>query len=227
MVLSIIIPAYNEAKTIGRVLSLIQQLKLDFDWEVIVVDDGSIDLTEEVVKNSGCPVIYSRHEANLGKGSAIRTGIEKAKGDFILIQDADCEYSPGDYPKLLGPLLSKDAEVVYGSRILKKDNGRSSYSFYWGGRLLSWWANLLYGSRITDEATCYKVFKSSLLKSLKLDCRGFEFCPEVTAKLLKRGIKITEVPISYSPRTVAEGKKISWKDGVTAIWVLLKLRFIN
>lgn len=225
MKLSVIIPAYNEEKTIAYVLEQIFALRMDLDFEVIIVDDGSTDTTAQAVKKTGFPLIYIRQEINLGKGAALRRGIREAKGDIILIQDADSEYDPKDYPALVKPLLSREAEVVYGSRILNKGNGYSYKRYYWGGRLLSWWTNFLYGSRITDEATGYKVFKAGVLKSFRLDCRGFEFCPEVTAKVLRQGIKIMEVPISYYPRSIEEGKKISWKDGVIALWTLFKLRF--
>lgn len=225
MKLSVIIPAYNEEKTISYVIMRIFALRLDFDFEIIIVDDGSTDATAEEVKKLGLPVVYISQEKNFGKGMALRRGIREAKGEIILIQDADLEYDPKDYPALLNPVLSGEAEVVYGSRILNKENARSYSRFYWGGRLLSWWTNFLYGSAITDEATGYKVFKAEVLKSLGLDCRGFEFCPEVTAKILMRGIKIRETPICYCPRSIAEGKKISWKDGVIALWTLFKLRF--
>ncbi len=225
MKLSVIIPAYNEENTIAYVVMRIFALRLDFDFEIIIIDDGSTDNTAGVIKKLGLPVVYIRLEKNQGKGMALRRGIQEAGGDVILIQDADFEYDPKDYRALLKPIVSGEAEVVYGSRILNKENTYSYKRYYWGGRLLSWWTNLLYGSRLTDEATGYKVFKAEVLKSLNLTCCRFEFCPEVTAKLLRRGIAIMEVPITYVPRSIAEGKKISGKDGVIALWTLFKLRF--
>jgi dolichol-phosphate mannosyltransferase len=225
--LSIIIPSYNEEKTIVEILRKIFALSLSFDYEVIVIDDGSVDLTAQAVKESGLAVTLIRQDKNQGKGSAIIKGIQCALGEFILIQDADLEYDPNDYYGLMQPIISGEVKVVYGSRILNPRNCYSYRHFYWGGRLISCWTNFLYGSKITDEPTCYKVFEAGLLRSLKLKCRRFEFCPEVTAKLLKLGIRIKEVPINYSPRSIEEGKKITWKDGVMALWVLLALRFIK
>lgn len=223
--LSVIIPAYNEEKTVAGILSRVHSVALAIDREVILVDDGSTDGTGRAALDTGLPIVYIRQERNMGKGAAVRNGIDHAAGDIILIQDADDEYDPADYPRLIEPIISGRASVVYGSRILKKSNERSYNRFYWGGRLLSWWTNLLYGSHITDEPTCYKVFRADILKGMKLESKGFEFCPEVTAKALMKGIEIAEVPISYDPRTVAEGKKIRWTDGVHALWLLLRLRF--
>ena len=155
----------------------------------------------------------------------MRTGLAQVSGELVLVQDADLEYDPADYAALLEPFADPAVEVVYGSRNLRR-NPRSSFSFYWGGRLLSWVANRLFGSHITDEATGYKVIKTGLLRALDLETDGFEFCPEVTAKLLQRGVKIHEVPISYHPRSWEEGKKIKWSDGLVAIWTLIKYRFL-
>lgn len=227
MLLSVIIPTYNEAKTIGKVLEQIFSLKLKTDFEVIVVDDGSLDSTPQIVKHCGYPVIYIRLDKNCGRGTAMRRGIAQAKGDFILTQDGDCEYDPREYAAVLEPALSGGARVVYGSRILKKENKYSYLRYYLGGRLLSWWTNLLFGTRITDEPTGYKLYCASLLKSLKITSKRFEFCPEVTAKIAKKGIKIVEVPISYFPRSIEEGKKIRWRDGAIAIWVLLRVKLFG
>ncbi|MEK7390353.1 MAG: glycosyltransferase family 2 protein [Elusimicrobiota bacterium] len=226
MKVSVLIPAYNEARTIARCLDAVYGRNPGRDLEVIVVDDGSIDATAAAARNSarGSTKVIA-HEKNLGKGAAIRTALAAATGDLVLIQDADLEYDPADYAALLKPFEEGRAEVVYGSRILKAGNGRSYARYYWGGRVLSWWTNLLYGSHVSDEPTCYKVFNTKLLRSLDLRCEGFEFCPEVTAKVLRRGIAINEVPISYHPRRIEEGKKIRWHDGVIALWTLLKFRF--
>jgi len=225
MKLTVIIPAYNEAATIAEVIRRV--LATGMAGEILVVDDGSSDATAEVL--SRLPAGYApvvrvlRHAQNRGKGAAIRTGLAVITGDLVLVQDADLEYEPTEYPVLLAPFSDRAVQVVYGSRNLRR-NPRSNFAFYWGGRFLSWVANRLYGSHITDEATGYKVVRTSLLRELHLESEGFEFCAEVTAKLLRRGVRICEVPISYRPRSWAEGKKIRWYDGVVAIWTLVRLR---
>jgi dolichol-phosphate mannosyltransferase len=227
MKVSVLIPAYNESRTIARCLEAVYDRNPGRELEVIVVDDGSTDGTYEAALGAARPgTRVLKHERNSGKGSAIRTAVAAAAGEIVLIQDADLEYDPAEYAALLKPIEEGRAEVVYGSRILKPDNVRSYSSYYWGGRVLSWWTNVLYGSAITDEATCYKLFKTPLLRSFHLRCKGFEFCPEVTAKTLRRGINIVELPISYRPRRIEEGKKIRWHDGVIHLWVLFKLRWL-
>lgn len=226
MLLSVLIPAYNEINNIKNILDKIGEVTIPM--EIIVVDDGSTDGTRELLntlKSDVIKVVF--HEKNRGKGGAIKTAIAHSKGDIIIIQDADLEYDPQDYYKLIPLIESGKEKVVYGSRFLNKQNKHSYFSFFLGGQVVTWITNILYFQNLTDEPTCYKVFDAKLLKSIKLNCTGFEFCPEVTAKIAKLGYKIPEVPISYYPRSISEGKKINWKDGVEAIWVLLKYRFIN
>lgn len=226
MKLSIIIPVFNEERTIEEIIKKINILTLPVEKEIIIVNDGSFDNTGSQLKNlkEKYSFILLDHKKNEGKGMAIRTGINEATGDFLIIQDADLEYDPNDYIKLLIPFLEYGAEVVYGSRSLGK-NKRGHLSFYLGGKALTVIANLLYGLGITDESTCYKAFKTDLIKKIKLESKGFEFCPEITAKIGRMGIKIYEVPISYNARKKKEGKKIKWKDGFIAIWTLLKYKF--
>jgi dolichol-phosphate mannosyltransferase len=226
MKLSVIIPVYNEEATLEEIITRVRATGLAN--EIVVVDDSSSDNSPAILRRlqNGTlpPLRLLRHERNQGKGAAIRTGLAAVSGDLVLVQDADLEYDPADYPALLAPFTNPEVKVVYGSRNLRR-NGRSSFAFYWGGRLLSVITNLLYGSRITDEATGFKVFYADLLREIGLEGNGFEFCPEVTGKILRRKIPIYEVPISYYPRTWAEGKKIQWYDGLIAVWNLVKHRF--
>jgi len=225
MLLSVIVPVFNEVNTIEKILLIIREQKIK--KEIIIVDDFSTDGTREILmreENDETKIIF--HSKNLGKGFAIRTGLEQVSGEVVIIQDADLEYDPKDYDKLLEPITSGKAEVVYGSRCLGKNNKKSYLRFYLGGIFLTWLTNILYGSKITDEPTCYKVFKTEVLRKLELKCKRFEFCPEVTAKVLRNGYHIYEVPISYNPRLIDEGKKIGWKDGCIAIFTLLKYRFL-
>ena len=230
MLLSVIIPAYQEERTIREVLRRVAAVDIEalgFSKEILVCDDGSTDATcaavEEVAADDD-RIHLLRHPENRGKGAAIRTALAKATGDFCLIQDADLEYEVSDYPALLEP-LTRGALVVYGSRFRarRRPEGMHTANFV-ANRILTTTANVLYGLSITDEATCFKVFETELLRSLELECNGFEFCPEVTAKLGRRRIKIAEVPISYRARNIAEGKKVRWTDGFEAIWVLLRHR---
>ena len=197
--------------------------------EIIIVDDfsedGTRDILNEETNKEGTIVVFQ--PKNMGKGSAIRTGLDYANGDIVLIQDADLEYDPNDYEKLIAPIFDCEAEVVYGSRRLGGNSNRSYNRYYFGGVFLSWLTNALYGSNITDEPTCYKVFTTKVIKSLNLKAKRFEFCPEVTSKILKRGYRIQEVPISYQPRHFEDGKKIMYKDGIIAIYTLFKYRFFD
>jgi len=223
MKLSIIIPVYNEEDTILDVIKKVKTQKIQIKKEIIVVDDGSSDDTYKRLKKIK-GINLSRHETNKGKGSAIRSGLQKVTGDIVLIQDADLELSPEDYPSLIEPILNNKTSVVYGSRILG-NNKKNNFLFYSGGKFVTAVANLLYGIKITDEPIGYKVFKTNILKSLNLECERFEFCPEVTAKIAKRKIPIYEVPVKYKPRTTKDGKKLRFRDGIQAVWVLLKYRF--
>jgi len=224
--LSIIIPVYNEERTLLEIISKIERVNLvDWEKEIIIVDDFSTDGTRRLLNSLGDKYKIIYHEKNYGKGQALRSGFEKATGDWIIIQDADLEYDPEDYKKMIKKTQESQALVVYGSRRLHHNyfNERhSGHVFALGGIFLTWLTNLLYKTAITDEPTCYKMFRTDLLKSLDLQCQHFEFCPEVTAKIAKKGVKIYEVPINYYPRSKDEGKKINWKDGVEAIWVLFK-----
>lgn len=221
--LSVLIPAFNERDTIVQTLERVRALGPEV--EIVVVDDASTDGSSELLERQA-GIVLVRHPVNQGKGMAIRTALEHATGDVVAIQDADLEYDPQDLPRLMEPIERGEARVVYGSRFLR-GRPRMRLPNYVCNRLLAWGANLLFGARLTDEATCYKVFDRKLIRSIKLDCRRFEFCPEVTAKVRKRGERIVELPISYAPRSYDSGKKIRAWDGVVAFWTLLKYRFID
>lgn len=227
--LSIIIPVYNEQSTVASVIEQVCRVHLaDLDKEIIIADDGSSDNTPAVLAKleKDHPEIITVHTSliNLGKGAAIRFGLEYTTGDIILIQDADLELDPSEYPALLEPILRGQTDVVYGSRFRKPSN-RIPLRTRLANRFLTELTNLLYGARLTDMATAYKVFRSDIIKGLTLRSARFEFEPEVTAKLLRSGHKIVEIPISYRPRSVQEGKTISWLDGIEYVYTLLKYRF--
>ena len=226
--ISVIIPVYNEARTVEKLLGKV--LAINLNLEIILIDDASTDQSVKIVldkrnKEQLTNLKLIRHEKNKGKGYAIRTGLKEVTGKIVIIQDADLEYDPEDYYELIKPIESGEYKVVYGSRNLRKENIKRKDANYYGNKLLTFVSNVLYGARITDEATCYKVFETKAIKSLNLKCKRFEFCPEVTAKVRKKGYKIKELPISYEPRSIAEGKKINWKDGIEALWTLIKFRF--
>lgn len=232
VVLSIIIPVFNEKKLLPLCLKKVEKAPLPkgVTKEIILIDDcstdGTYDVLKKIQKTTKHKVYF--HKKNRGKGGAVKTGFKHATGDIFLIQDADLEYDPRDYTSLITPIIKKDAKVVYGSRRLNKENKQySSISFYAGGLLLSIITTILYNQKITDEPTCYKVFKSEIIRKMKINGERFEWEPEITAKILKQKIRIHEVPIKYYPRDINEGKKIRWVDGVQAIWTLLKYRFIK
>ena len=219
---SVIVPVYNEVVHLEELLQAVHASPVK--KEIIIVDDGSTDGTREKLK--ALPpiddVIIVFHEKNCGKGASIRTALNYCRGEYIIIQDSDLEYDPQDYSALLRPLRNRETNVVYGVRPDRPERG---LRFFLGAKFLTHLANFLYGINIHDEATCYKVFRRSLLMQIDLRCRRFEFCPEVTAKVCRMGERIEEVPISYNPRSAAEGKKIRHSDGWQAIWTLIRYRF--
>jgi glycosyltransferase involved in cell wall biosynthesis len=225
--LSVVVPVFNERNTVAEILRRIRAVELPVQLEVIVVDDGSTDGTDKVLsalEDSTMRVVT--HDTNRGKGAAVRTGIEAARGDLVLIQDADLEYDPDDWPRLLDPVLKGKARVVYGSRFTGE--GRAMRPTQWlGNRVLTLAANLLFRSTLSDMETCYKLFDSAVLKGITIESDGFDFEPEITAKVLRRGYRIYEVPVSYTGRDGSEGKKFDWRDGVRALTTLVRYRFVR
>jgi dolichol-phosphate mannosyltransferase len=220
MKVSIVIPVYNEFHTFSQVLERVRRAPLPAGCvkEIVVVDDGSTDGTAQLLGPERHVISHS------GKGSAIRAGIQLATGDIVLIQDGDLEYDPNDYARLLEPIVSGQADIVYGSRFLGQPVAMALPNRI-ANRILTAAANLLYRAQLTDEATAYKAFRMSVLRGIHLKCRRFEFCPEVTAKARRLGFSIHEVPIGYNARGIAEGKKIRARDGWEALWTLLRYRF--
>ena len=229
MKLSVIIPVYNEQSTIKEVVDAV--LAVEMADEIIIIDDGSTDGTREfypeIAALNGVIQIHL-HEKNMGKGAAVRTGFSKASGDIFLIQDADLEYDPREYDMLTRPIVEGKAAVVYGSRFR---GGPTKTMFFWhmvGNKLLTFVTNILYNTILTDMETCYKVFRADVVRDMTLRSKGFEFEPEVTSKVLKRGHRIYEVPISYNGREFDEGKKLNpWKEGPKALYYLIKYRFVE
>lgn len=229
MKLSIIMPVYNERETLREILAQVRAVELpDVEKEILVVDDGSTDGSHEILADeakAGDLCLLS-HDQNQGKGTAVRTAIKQATGDLIVIQDADLEYDPRDYPTLIRPIVEGRVTVVYGSRFL----GPRKAMLFWhmlGNKLLTLTTNILYNAILSDMETCYKCFRADVVQDIPLRSRRFEFEPEITAKVLKRGHRIFEVPISYYGREYHEGKKIGWRDAPIAFWTLIKYRFID
>ena len=225
--ISIVIPVFNEVATIREIIARVRQTSLPegLDREIIIVDDFSTDGTRQILENydrtGACKIFF--HERNQGKGAALRTGFAHTTGDIVLIQDADFEYDPQEYSKLLSPILEEKSDVVYGSRFVGEDSRRiHSFWHYVGNKLLTTFSNIFTKLNLTDMETCYKVFRREVLSKIKIEEDRFGFEPEITAKLARLGVRIYEVGINYSGRTYTEGKKIKWKDGVWAIWCILK-----
>jgi glycosyltransferase involved in cell wall biosynthesis len=223
--LTVVIPVYNERATVAEIIRRIRAVEIPLTLQVIVVDDGSSDGSDKVLQAlEDSTVRVIRHTHNQGKGAAVRTGMEAMTGDLLLIQDADLEYDPDDWPRLLDPILKGKARVVYGSRFTGER--KNMLPLHWfGNRMLSLVTNLLYSSTLSDMETCYKLFDAEVLKGITLVSDRFEFEPEITAKVMRRGFRIYEVPISYAGREANEGKKITWRDGFGAMAALIRFRF--
>jgi len=248
--LSVLIPCYNEVETIREIVDQVRAVQIRLrvrdgkfarpvgadgmveivvEKEIVIVDDGSTDGTRDLLPQLGeLPGVYVHYHArNLGKGAAVRTAIEQATGDVMLVQDADLEYDPRDYPTLLQPIIEGRSQVVYGSRFLGGPRKAMFFTHMVGNKLLTLFTNILFDTILSDMETCYKVFTRPVAEQLRLKSHGWGFDPEITAKILKRGHRIYEVPISYAGREYNEGKKISWRDGLTVMWTLLKYRLVE
>jgi glycosyltransferase involved in cell wall biosynthesis len=225
--LSVIVPVFNERNTVVEIVRRMRAVELPVEREIVLVDDGSDDGTRAVLPQLGDSTVrVVTHPHNRGKGAAVRTGLANVTGDLVIVQDADLEYDPEDWPRLLAPMLKGKAQVVYGSRFTGER--RNMFFLHWlGNRFLSLVTNVLYNTTLSDMETCYKVFDRRILDGIKLRSERFEFEPEITAKILKKRIRIYEVPISYAGREPEEGKKITWHDGFSALWTLLKYRVVD
>ena len=225
--LSVIVPVFNERNTVVEIVRRMRAVELPVEREIVLVDDGSDDGTRAVLPQLGDSTVrVVTHPHNRGKGAAVRPGLANVTGDLVIVQDADLEYDPEDWPRLLAPVLKGKAQVVYGSRFTGER--RNMLFLHWlGNRFLSLVTNVLYNTTLSDMETCYKVFDRRILDGIKLRSERFEFEPEITAKILKKRIRIYEVPISYAGREPEEGKKITWHDGFSALWTLLKYRVVD
>ena len=230
--LSVVMPVYNEQETLHSIVEAVQ--KVPINKELVLVDDGSTDASRAMLaelEQQHDNVRVFLHECNKGKGAALKTGFSQARGSVIVIQDADLEYEPNDYPKLLEPILAGDADVVYGSRFLidDRDPGRERDDFhhYLGNRVLTFVSNLFTGLNLTDMETCYKCFRREVLDDIEIRSKRFTVEPELTAKIARKPVRMFEVPISYRGRSYGEGKKIGWRDGVAALWAITRYRFAD
>ncbi len=223
--LSVIVPVYNERATVAEIIRRMRRVGLPLELEIVVVDDGSTDGSDQVLAAlQDSTVKFIKQPVNRGKGAAIRAGLKAARGDLVLIQDADLEYDPDEWPRLLEPILKGKADVVYGSRFTGER--KNMMPLHWiGNRFLSVTTNILYATTLSDMETCYKLFRRRVLDGITLRANRFDFEPEVTAKVLRAGYRIYEVPISYAGREVTEGKKFTWRDGFVALWTLVRCRF--
>lgn len=224
---TVLIPVFNEVSTLDKIIKKVEQAKFcGLEKEIILIDDCSTDGTKDLYKNYPYKVLY--HDVNQGKGAALRTGFREATGDIIIIQDADLEYDPIDYEPMLQLIINDRADVCYGSRLTGSRPSRSfMFHHLLGNKFLSFLTNILYGSTLTDMETCYKAFKRDFIKDIEIKSNRFDFEPEITAKILKKGARLYELPISYYGREFAEGKKITWRDGFHAIIALVKYRFTD
>jgi glycosyltransferase involved in cell wall biosynthesis len=223
--LSVIVPVYNERNTVAEIVRRMRRVELPLDAEIVMVDDASWDGTSDILKAlEDSTVRIVSHPKNAGKGAAIRTGLAHVRGDLVLIQDADLEYDPDDWPRLLSPVLKGKAQVVYGSRFTG-ERRNMLFTHWLGNRFLSLVTNILYNTTLSDMETCYKLFDRRVLDGITIESDSFDFEPEITAKVLRKGVRIYEVPISYAGREYSEGKKITWKDGFRALYTLVRYRF--